>query len=1118
VEADKYKERRGGSRLMSPQAVRDLMLREPSPQARYATLQRAAGPPSRRRLLARLAADRFAIDPLLFDVLDDAAQLASPPTDVLAPLCSAEFVAADLQSRPPPTEWPTAVAELRRAGMLTSTLQVRPSELAWFGATTGFVGLAQLGFGPPAGTTPAEKLLAWRRAAALYGLRASVPAQAATLEAIRATAGTATTVDDVLAVVGHAYQLPAGSATVMRLDGLVTQPTDLRDPLLLRCVDRAAQILRRVGATAEVTLSLCQAALSETQARAARGLFAGKYGPRAASDGLRAAMNTLRERQRTALVDHLIQRDGAVDAADLHARYLLDVEMGADMRTSPIKQAISSTQLFIQRWLMNLESPELPAASAELARTWEWTRSYRLWEANRKIWLFPEDWLEPSLRDDKSHLFAAFESTLLQSEVTSERAIEALRQYLDRLDEMAKITVVAMYRQSAAPRAGTVHVVGRTAHYPVQYFYRQWRTMGAAGSWDPWEPLDVVGDTDHIVVFIRNGRPHIAWLDIHDAQKSTNSSEDNDLDSPAITTGPVTSQTPNWALRLLWSRRDQNGWSAPKKSANEITYQKAINKDPAATFALRLEPGPSGSTVRCYGGSDDNNAPQPDAARWASRTVNPIPRPALVLALIELVFVQVLVKTDDTRYVAVDDAVVEIWARTESRSGIQPFDYGTAVKPLRLAKGDEPGIYPGVIVLPPPYNSDKLTINVRVTFPGSPPQTKKVQVDLDKLNDVRFGFVFNVRDTTTSSVAAKIDPTRRLRLFSIATADWGLASGLRWRPDPTWDAAVELALIDPAEHYRSGYRFPAKKPVRIFGITVGDQTAQEPVFVSATASDAPPGLGLPLYVEADSSASAGFITQGIAPGQLTFLPAAEVTHFRLQRELDAEPDTLELTTGPPDAASVASVSRLAIAAGIATPFQRENPQFSQALPYAGYDWEVFFHAPMMIAQGLATHQRYGEALRWLHTIFDPTATAGNGQRQWWRFQPFADVGQGIGIDLLLKDFSAGRLDADQQAAIQAQLDFSRKSPFRPHGIARMRIRAYQWTVVLKYLDMLIAWGDQQFRRDTIESINEATQLYLLAAELLGRHPTQLPAQPPLLGPPTFAGLAGHWDDSSNAWM
>ncbi|HMB28853.1 MAG TPA: toxin, partial [Blastocatellia bacterium] len=64
----------------------------------------------------------------------------------------------------------------------------------------------------------------------------------------------------------------------------------------------------------------------------------------------------------------------------------------------------------------------------------------------------------------------------------------------------------------------------------------------------------------------------------------------------------------------------------------------------------------------------------------------------------------------------------------------------------------------------------------------------------------------------------------------------------------------------------------------------------------------------------------------------------------------------------------------------------------------------------------------------------------------------------------------------------------RENPFNPHAVARLRTTAYQKTVVMKYIDNLIAWGDQLFRLETLESINEATQLYVLASEILGRRP------------------------------
>ena len=45
---------------------------------------------------------------------------------------------------------------------------------------------------------------------------------------------------------------------------------------------------------------------------------------------------------------------------------------------------------------------------------------------------------------------------------------------------------------------------------------------------------------------------------------------------------------------------------------------------------------------------------------------------------------------------------------------------------------------------------------------------------------------------------------------------------------------------------------------------------------------------------------------------------------------------------------------------------------------------------------------------------------------------------------------------------------------------------------MKYIDNLIEWGDKLFRRDSMESIQEATQIYILAANILGPRPEKIP--------------------------
>jgi len=87
-------------------------------------------------------------------------------------------------------------------------------------------------------------------------------------------------------------------------------------------------------------------------------------------------------------------------------------------------------------------------------------------------------------------------------------------------------------------------------------------------------------------------------------------------------------------------------------------------------------------------------------------------------------------------------------------------------------------------------------------------------------------------------------------------------------------------------------------------------------------------------------------------------------------------------------------------------------------------------------------------------------------------------------------------------------------PFKPHMIARSRPLAYMMMEVMKYIDNLIAWGDQLFRQDTIESIDKAAQLYLFASHILGSRPQIVPSRKKK-DPKTYADLKEKLDAFSN---
>ncbi|HEU5032973.1 MAG TPA: hypothetical protein VFV01_49210 [Spirillospora sp.] len=179
----------------------------------------------------------------------------------------------------------------------------------------------------------------------------------------------------------------------------------------------------------------------------------------------------------------------------------------------------------------------------------------------------------------------------------------------------------------------------------------------------------------------------------------------------------------------------------------------------------------------------------------------------------------------------------------------------------------------------------------------------------------------------------------------------------------------------------------------------------------------------------------------------------------------------------------------------------KNIDVSEAGPYSVYNWELFFHAPVTIAVHLSKNQRFAEAQRWFHHVFDPTETDPGVPvpQRFWKFVRFRNPQKGDmpRVDELVAVLSRppSELGPDERILLaSAALSYEalRRAPFQPHRVARTRVVAYQYYVVMKYLENLIAWGDSLFRLDTAESVNEATQLYVLAGNILGPRPAEVP--------------------------
>ena len=135
-----------------------------------------------------------------------------------------------------------------------------------------------------------------------------------------------------------------------------------------------------------------------------------------------------------------------------------------------------------------------------------------------------------------------------------------------------------------------------------------------------------------------------------------------------------------------------------------------------------------------------------------------------------------------------------------------------------------------------------------------------------------------------------------------------------------------------------------------------------------------------------------------------------------------------------------------------------------------YTWELFFHAPFLIANRLLAEQRFDEADRWFRRLFDPAG-----------YRNAAGVLQMI----------SGKPRYCNVRPLQEDLTWGPSSPVDtddPDVIATADPMNYKLAVFLRELELLAARGDQLYRQQTRDSLSEAKMWYVQALQLLGKRP------------------------------
>jgi hypothetical protein len=712
----------------------------------------------------------------------------------------------------------------------------------------------------------------------------------------------------------------------------------------------------------------------------------------------------------------LDERYNYLNAAAVYAHYLIDIQMGSEVKTTRIVQANGSILLLIQRALLNLEKDL--SLSDKITHQWTWMRNYRLWEANRKIFLYPENWLEPEFRDDKTPLFKELESALWQKELTSNSVDDVVRSYTSSLHDLANLEVIGSYQEESMNEK-VLHIVARTYHYPHTFYYRKnYDNSAGNDSWTPWEKIDLDITADVVVPIPFRNKVYLFWPIIELKEKSVENEKKEQVSFKYF------------ELKLAWSEYSNGNWSAKRLSTNALIHEiENIDHDsikPEDLFHLKAEVTNQQVEIHIFA---------------YKKVVEKI-------TVVTKKFYKSRVRVFLFKFREVIKSKEETTTTTNEIEGIiriACFTFGLDNSAKLFT--DEEGRSLQSTSLPA---GSTIRHNSAEENPDNQNKTDFGALEYPKTNILlkRTPDLFRCFPTNLSFIDNSFKPfffQESERSFLVKPVPLPVDSVTLWN-------TVERQK----EHYQKIINF--YHPMASELLKKANFSSIDDLLTRATQTMAKEQYPL------------GYTQVG---DQL----AKHLGHLAFAYQYLPSP----LVVGD---------------------YPLPMIDFAHESAYGVYNWELFFHLPLLIAQRLSNEQKFQDALKWFHYIFNPGNdfspfeksqrwiwTLPDGAR-YWNFLPFFS-NRGV-ADSIYKAVTKSQV-ADQDTKLGSLIEEWKNDPFKPHLIARLRIAAYQKSVIMKYLDNLVNWGDMLFRLDNMESINEATNLYVYASEILGDKPKMLPS-------------------------
>jgi hypothetical protein len=848
---------------------------------------------------------------------------------------------------------------------------------------------------------------------------------------------------------------------------------------------------------------------------------------------LKEIMDKIRPQKRDALVTYLLAVNPDIkDENDLYEYFLVDVEMGSCMPSSRIVLAHNSVQLFVQRCLMGLE----PDAIADTDNDpnwnqWAWMKNYRIWEANRKIFLYPADWYDITLIDDKSFLLSEFINELQQNELTNDTAEASIRNYFEKLDNISFLEVMATWYDVPTR---IMHVFARTkGGDPAIYYYRRFEKERL---WTPWEKVELDISGDHLLAFIRNDRLNLAWpvfSEENDPDQGTTLPDQSRTDEQ-----PVSKPRKKLKIQLAISEFSNSKWQPKKVSKDAISmppsgyitaeisrdeFQFFYNETAAQIILYRIPEG----YLNSYNGSETVYYLNQVGGAFNITGCKGYPEVAPVMPY-NLNFIPKFLDTE-----LMNQRYNELPSNTDNDLSVMNIDSLFSGKNYNKILSITPGIfrisYPiqftiidllaflfewFIYFLQRNFKYDKRfipSLPVGTLLPYFMEDSWHAYVIIPGFYNAEysggeFPSITGLNDDdkrTASDVFQLIDDI----------INWIKKIQLEFQTNPPADvkSAINTILTDPDFQSISleMSRYNALRPLlqMLLGNTSNNDFNEQLKIALEKA-----GL---IYGEQFKNLYHPLVCE-LRKALYSDKGVSELMKRETQLQTNKNFDFKAYYN--PNELYVAELSYKQPDGTLTRNYPIEDIDFTSDGSYSLYNWDIFFRMPFHIAGSLMQYQRFEDALTWFHYIFNPTgALPGTGVQKYWVTKPFY-LNQET-------DYITQRIDSIMYAAadktnpdikdLEFAIDEWRSKPFRPDIVAKFRPVAYQKAVLMKYIDNLTEWGDYLFRQDTMESVAQATQMYILADKLLGPKPRIVP---PVVKSPyeTYNQIEAKLDSFGNA--